>query len=273
MKRILVLCAVMALSGCATSNHTRVGASNLSVTDLATAAQLVPVSATAPEGSQEVGPVQAARCHRHAGGDVPTESMVENDLQAEAYKIGANAIADVQITKETGFMQNCWLLLSGKAVAYKTAGSPPSEIDAKKEFDAQDKVWVSQLDSGEITLLQYARNVQALAKKLAPDASNTHAFNAYRVYAAKQLQDKKMSVEEYEYKVAEKYAEQKGLAERNYAAANPPQPQVIVQQPDPTPLMLYAIGSAFSNAYRQPARLTTNCTSSSLGGVVSTSCY
>lgn len=116
-----VLCTTFLLVGCATnSSNMRVGTdvSYLSLKDQREVIPTVKEYATIPSGSNDLGKVDAARCHRNGFQNEPTENEVKIDLKAAAYARGADGIADVKIDKVSGLMQNCWYILNGEATAF-----------------------------------------------------------------------------------------------------------------------------------------------------------
>jgi len=267
--KLFVLISAVLLTGCASTSNMQVGPSTYFDEN---AANFVAIGDSIPNDAEPVGPVEASRCQRNSLDASISDDMVLHDLQIAAYAKRANGIASISITKESGLLQNCWYVLKGRALAYKTKNAPIHPEDVQKVFDQQDEMWAEQLENGEITLVQYSRNVFELAKKLDPQAAQVHAFNAYRVYAAKQLEDKKITQEEYDYRVSEKYAELVSVSEEK-SRQNGRQQVVNGQHVDPTPFLLYAIGQSFKNAYQPPPRNFVNCTSNNFGGSISTTCY
>lgn len=271
---LAILVCALALAGCATSRNVRTSAE---ATASPEAQRYVVVATKTPAGAKEIGQITAARCHRNTFDPVPTEQQVIEDLQGEAYAKGANGISQVKVEK-TGmtFASNCWQLLKGSATAFSNPGGPMTPADAQQTYDSKYAEWKQQYAAGTLSLLQFSRNTQQLVDELFPDAVHAHAFLTYRVFAAKQLEDKKIGKEEYDYLVAEKFAAYKDAVnrERRAAESSAVARAQAAQQPDPTPYLMYALGQASAsmqnaaNAYRP-----VNCTSTSLGGVVNTSCY
>ena len=113
---------VLGLSGCATySSNMRVGndMSYASLGDQRAASQTIKVLDSAPATSQVLGEVDAGRCHRSFVETSPAEQAVLLDLKIAAYALGADAITDVKIERQSALTKNCWYMLDGKAKALR----------------------------------------------------------------------------------------------------------------------------------------------------------
>lgn len=111
-----------ALSGCATySSNMRVGndMSYASLGDQRAASQTIKVLDAVPGDAVVVGMVDAGRCHRSFVESSPAEQAVLLDLKISAFALGADAIAEVIIEKQSALTKNCWYMLDGKAKALK----------------------------------------------------------------------------------------------------------------------------------------------------------
>ena len=120
-KAILALMA-FSLSGCATySSNMRVGndMSYASLGDQREASKTIQVLESVPSSAQILGEVDAGRCHRSFVETAPAEQAVLLDLKIAAYALGADAIADVEIEKQSALTKNCWYMLDGKAKALR----------------------------------------------------------------------------------------------------------------------------------------------------------
>lgn len=116
------------LTGCATySSNMRVGndMSYASLGDQREASKTIRVLETAPSDAQTLGEVDAGRCHRSFVETSPAEQAVLLDLKIAAYALGADAITDVKIEKQSALTKNCWYMLDGKAKALRL--SSPQE--------------------------------------------------------------------------------------------------------------------------------------------------
>ena len=114
--------AAMLLAGCATySSNMRVGndMSYASLGDQRTASQTIQVLDVVPVGAQILGELDAGRCHRSFVETAPAEQGVLLDLKIAAYAMGADAITDVKIGKQSALTKNCWYMLNGRAKALK----------------------------------------------------------------------------------------------------------------------------------------------------------
>lgn len=274
MKPLLPLMCVLLLAGCATSQNVRTSVEGAASPE---AQRYVLVADETPPGAKPLGQVTAARCYRNSFDPAPTEQQVTGDLQAEAYARGANGIAQVKIEKAgLTFASNCWQLLKGSAIAFSDSGGPLTPAGAQQEYDSKYAEWKRQYAAGTLSLLQFSRNTQQLVDQLFPDAVHAHAFLTYRVFAAKQLEGKKISQEEYDYLLAEKFAAYKEAVNRERRAeeGNAIARAQAAQRPDPTPYLMYALGQASASMQNAAkAYRPVNCTSTSIGGVVNTSCY
>lgn len=117
-----LLAVLLAGTGCATySSNMRVGndMSYASLGDQRTASQTIQVLETAPAGATAMGEVDAGRCHRSFVETSPAEQAVLLDLKIAAYAMGADAITDVKIEKQSALTKNCWYMLDGKAKAWR----------------------------------------------------------------------------------------------------------------------------------------------------------
>ena len=90
-----------------------------SLSDQREASKSIQVVDSAPSGSKSLGVVDAGRCHRSFVETSPAEQMVLLDLKIAAYALGADAITDVHIEKQSALTKNCWYMLDGKATALK----------------------------------------------------------------------------------------------------------------------------------------------------------
>ena len=118
----IALLAGLALTGCSTySSNMRVGndMSYASLGDQRTASQTVKVLEAIPSGAEDLGEVDAGRCHRSFVESSPAEQAVLLDLKIAAYVLGADAIANVAIEKQSALTKNCWYMLGGKARALR----------------------------------------------------------------------------------------------------------------------------------------------------------
>lgn len=123
MRRVFLLVAfILLLSGCSShSGNTMLGTTsyNYSLSEQREALRTVAVAQALPDDAVNMGPVDAARCHRNSLDAEPTEDMILTDLRMFAYAKGADGIYDVNIFKESGLLKNCWHILNGKASMYK----------------------------------------------------------------------------------------------------------------------------------------------------------
>lgn len=120
--QVTVLLTILALSGCSTySSNMRVGndMSYASLGDQRAASQTIKVFDEPPSGSQVLGEIDAGRCHRSFVEISPAEQGVLLDLKIAAYALGADAISNVAIEKQSALTKNCWYILDGKAKALR----------------------------------------------------------------------------------------------------------------------------------------------------------
>lgn len=118
---IVLLCV-----GCATySSNMRVGndMSYTSVGDQRAASRSIQVLETVSSTATALGVVDAGRCHRSFVETAPAEQVVLLDLKIAAYVLGADAISDVKIEKQSALTKNCWYMLDGEARAYRLEGT------------------------------------------------------------------------------------------------------------------------------------------------------
>ncbi|MBA3353911.1 MAG: hypothetical protein H0U23_16080 [Blastocatellia bacterium] len=117
-----VVLAALTMSGCSTySSNIRVGndMSYASLGDQRSASQTIKVLEKVPAGAVDLGEVDAGRCHRSFVESSPAEQAVMLDLKIAAYVLGADAISNVAIEKQSALAKNCWYMLGGKAKALR----------------------------------------------------------------------------------------------------------------------------------------------------------
>ena len=90
-----------------------------SLSDQREASRTITVYQTPPEGYKVIGTIDAGRCHRSFVETSPAEQTVLLDLKLAAYALGADAISNVIIEKQSALTKNCWYMLDGKATALK----------------------------------------------------------------------------------------------------------------------------------------------------------
>ncbi len=122
MRKILfaLVSGVGLTAGCANNSaNMRVGTdmTYMSLKDQREASLTVGEYATSPTGAQNLGTVDASRCHRNSLQAQPTDTEIKLDLKAAAYARGANGISDIQIERTTGLLLNCWAIINGRATA------------------------------------------------------------------------------------------------------------------------------------------------------------
>ena len=98
-----------------------------SLGDQRTASQTIKVLDATPSGAEDLGVVDAGRCHRSFVESSPAEQAVLLDLKIAAFVLGADAITNVAIEKQSALTKNCWYMLGGKARALRL-NSPKSGI-------------------------------------------------------------------------------------------------------------------------------------------------
>ena len=121
VKCLIIIASVIVLGGCSTySSNMQVGndQSYLSLKDQREAIRAVAQYDSLPEDATVLGKVNAARCHRSLAEKLPDETMVVIDLKVAAYARGADGIADVKITKQSGLTKNCWHIIDAEAVIF-----------------------------------------------------------------------------------------------------------------------------------------------------------
>lgn len=121
-KHLVLIAASIAITACSShSSNLQIGAeqSYASLRDQREAVRTVEVVDALPQGASNVAPITSGRCHRSFVEGEPTEAMVVNDLRVAAYAQGADGIAEVKVTKESGLSRNCWYILNGSAKAFR----------------------------------------------------------------------------------------------------------------------------------------------------------
>lgn len=68
-----------------------------------------------PGTGRVLGQVSSERCHGSLFEDAPEEKTLIMDLKAEAYRLGANGLTNVQIEKQSALGQGCWHILKATA--------------------------------------------------------------------------------------------------------------------------------------------------------------
>lgn len=120
--KALSVFAALSLTGCSTySSNMRVG-NDMSYTSLGNqrdASRTIQVLDSAPSNAKSLGIVDAGRCHRSFVETSPAEQVVLMDLKIAAFALGADAITDVKIEKQSALTKNCWYMLDGRATALR----------------------------------------------------------------------------------------------------------------------------------------------------------
>lgn len=121
MKLIYAACAAL-LAGCAsTSANMKVGTehSAVSAADQRAAVLAVKEYPAVPAGAAVIGKVDASRCHRNSLQAAPTKEDLLADLKVAAYARGADGIASIEETRESGLLLNCWYIVTARATAFR----------------------------------------------------------------------------------------------------------------------------------------------------------
>lgn len=156
MRTIAASVCIMFLAGCATSQNMR---TSTDASASLVARQYVQVVGQVPDGAKELGQVTAARCYRNSFAPKPTDQQVTSDLQAEAYALGANSIAQVKIEKAgLTLASNCWQLLKGTALAF-------SSIEHTQTSPAGDPIAAAVVQALPTAEEQNRAFIQCLIKK------------------------------------------------------------------------------------------------------------
>lgn len=119
-KALLALIACTFFYGCASNSaNMRVGTdmTYLSLKDQREASLSVREYDALPPGAQNLGTVDASRCHRNTLQAQPTDAELKLDLKVAAYARGADGITNIKIQSSSGLLQNCWSIINGTATA------------------------------------------------------------------------------------------------------------------------------------------------------------
>lgn len=122
--KALAVAAFIGVSGCSTySSNMRIGndMSYVSLGDQRAASQTIKVLTSIPKGAELLGEVEAGRCHRSFVESTPVDQAILFDLKIAAYAMGADAITDVVVEKQSALTKNCWHMLDGRAKALRLA--------------------------------------------------------------------------------------------------------------------------------------------------------
>ena len=93
--------------------------SSYSLSDMRAARQAVEYKDEVPPNVEVLGNATTRRCHRDATAQPPQKATLVDDLRLFAYGYGADGIAKIVITTQSGLMQNCWQLYDAKVIMYK----------------------------------------------------------------------------------------------------------------------------------------------------------
>lgn len=271
MRVLVASLAALSVGGCAhVSSDTRVGSTpNASPAGILEARARVAITDTVPADAKSLGTISAARCHRNTSDTPPTEETVKDDLRLIALAGQADGISGVEISKTSALSQNCWYLLRGQATAYSKA---VAEQDALVE---ELNALKTAKDAGQINEYDFSRKSLLITQKAFPEDAALDAYMKYRVFISKQLSEKKIGREEFDYRNAEKWAAYRESIDRANAMRTSVQtsPVVVQSQPDWLPFVfLTGAANAINRAYPAPAA-PVNCVSTSLGNTVNTNCY
>lgn len=128
MEIIGVFAALSLITGCSSQSANIRTGNNLPDINAATlreAIRTVKVYPAIPAGAIDAGTLTASRCHRNFLDDAPTNEAVLIDLKVSAYAQGADGLAQVSFTKESGLSSNCWQILKGTAIAFTLPATKP----------------------------------------------------------------------------------------------------------------------------------------------------
>jgi len=89
--------------------------SHLSLRDKRIADDKVRVLMHKPKASSQIGEVSAKRCQSSMFSEVPEKKTLLMDMKAEAYRLGANAISEVDVKVEGAFSEGCWNVYTATA--------------------------------------------------------------------------------------------------------------------------------------------------------------
>lgn len=108
---LLMMGACSSMPGAVSGNDL----SHLSLRDKRMAQKTVKVLEKAPAKASEIGQVESKRCQDSMFSEVPEEKNLLLDMKAEAYRLGANALSDVEIKHVGAMGEGCWNLYTATA--------------------------------------------------------------------------------------------------------------------------------------------------------------
>ena len=113
-----VITCLLAMGACSSMPGTLSGndLSHLSLRDKRMADKQVKVLSDAPQQVGIVlGKVESKRCQSSMFSETPEEKTMLVDMKAEAYRLGANAISDVEIKQQGAMGEGCWNVFTATA--------------------------------------------------------------------------------------------------------------------------------------------------------------
>ena len=119
IKLTLIGTALAFLQGCGQGMMTSNGINMKDMKGTREALRTIEVHSKMPADVVDMGMVSFPRCHRDFTEGEPTAENLISDLQITAYAIGADGIANITTSKESGLLKNCWYILKGEAQVFK----------------------------------------------------------------------------------------------------------------------------------------------------------
>jgi uncharacterized protein YbjQ (UPF0145 family) len=116
--QVIVIISLLAMGACSSTPDALSGndLSHLSLRDKRMADKSVQVlSVAAEQVGVMLGKVETMRCQNTMFSDVPDEKTLLVDLKAEAYRLGANALANVVIQDDGVMSDGCWKMFKATA--------------------------------------------------------------------------------------------------------------------------------------------------------------
>lgn len=119
MRPLLPVLMCFLLCSCAIPVKSNSINSRYSLQDSRNARLHVKVVETVPATAIVMDKAGVERCHKYLGDEPPSDLTMTDDMKLMAYSQGADGIADLQITRESGLLSNCWSMVKASGTLFR----------------------------------------------------------------------------------------------------------------------------------------------------------
>lgn len=118
MKKLILTLPLVVLTACSSVPEGQISGndmSHMSLRDKRMSEKQVKVLDTTPAQATALGEISAERCQQSMFSEAPEDKSLIVDIRAEAYRLGANAIADIKVEKRGAMGEGCWNIYKATA--------------------------------------------------------------------------------------------------------------------------------------------------------------